>query len=162
MKTLAYLGILLLSSVTLFAQTKPLAKPVSLSHQICLPVNPKGLELKKTNLPYTRSIHRMHAPAIDNENQESKLLASSNSAVAEIKAFPNPFTTQIDVIITDGAMSKSVYKAIMFDLNGRKVHTETISTNQYSMQLSHLSTGVYFLNIEKNGVLLKQERFVKE
>ncbi len=118
---------------------------------------------KKTNPLYQRSITRNTPPAIDNEATASKNTAVTTAApVAEIKAFPNPFTSQIDVIITDGAMEKSVYTASLFDLNGRKVFQEVLRDNQSSLPLSQLSTGVYFLHIEKNGTLIKHEKFVKE
>lgn len=81
--------------------------------------------------------------------------------LAAIRAFPNPFTTQIDVIIADAAIEKSVYKASLYDINGKRVHSQTLHTNQSGLQLPELDAGMYFLQVEKNGALVKQEKFVK-
>jgi len=59
-------------------------------------------------------------------------------------------------------MSKSVYKANLYDMNGKRVFSETLTANQSSLQLAQFSAGMYFLYIEKNGIIIKQEKFIKE
>lgn len=132
-----------------------------------LAVKPAGIEhiAPTPELRHKRAImlHRakIEAPIRDVEPIIRKPGVSAAPPVAEIRAFPNPFTTQIDVIITDAAMAKSVYKASLYDVNGKLVHSETLHTNQSSLQLPELDAGMYFLQVEKNGALFKQEKFVK-
>ncbi len=59
-------------------------------------------------------------------------------------------------------MGKSVYKANLYDMNGKRVFSETLTANQSSLLLSQLSAGMYVLHIEKNGSIIKQEKFIKE
>jgi hypothetical protein len=120
---------------------------------------PKG---RKTVRPaYLTKVATRKIAADPEEAVTMKTATTVSSPVAEIRAFPNPFSSQIDVIITDGAMAKSVYKANLYDSSGKRVHSETLPANQSSLQLSQLDAGVYFLQVEKNGVLLKQQKFVK-
>lgn len=166
MKTLTISCALLLLAVCAAAQ----------SSQAKIPVNPIGkvslLSTGKVSLASTKEIRRVHRlhetkmeartlPHRDTETNSAKLSGSA-AAVVEIKAFPNPFSSQIDIIITDGAMARSAYKASLYDINGRRVHGEALVANQSSLQLAHLDAGIYFLQIEKNGSLLKQEKFVKQ
>ena len=148
MKTLKLsLALILVASITAVAQIQTMAKPVSITRNICLPATYKKAVVKKPNALYQCSIQRTPAHLIDTENRESKSLKSADVSVYEVKAFPNPFTTQIDVIITDGALHKSVYKASLYDLNGKRVFSEVLSANQSSLSLAHLSAGMYLLHI---------------
>lgn len=151
MKTLT-IALLVIGSFASVAQAQMLAKATN--------TTPKTAT-RKVNSFYARAIDKP-TYVVDLENAEAKRPVPPAKTVAEIKAFPNPFTTQIDVFITDGHMAKSEYRASLYDVNGKKVYTELLTSNQHSLYLSHLSTGVYFLYIEKNGVTIKQEKFVKE
>ena len=154
------LAALWLSSVTAFCQANRTDFAVQTAHvSLTSQVKP---ELKKINPIYLKA-NRIAKPVRDAESIASKTTGiDDNNAVAEIKAFPNPFTTQIDVIITDGHMAQSTYKANLYDVNGKKVHAENLTANQSILKLEHLSAGVYFLYVEKNGTVLKQEKFVKQ
>lgn len=160
MKTLSLTLGLLLSCSLAWAQQYPL-KTALWAKQVSYPETKPA---KKVNPAYSK-IHRMPSPLlIDRENVQTRSEAFSTPAVVinEIKAFPNPFSTQVDVFITDGHMDKSSYKAELYDVEGRKVHSEQLFLNQTSLQLSHLSKGVYILYIEKNGKNIKQQKLVKE
>jgi hypothetical protein len=159
MKTLSITFCLLLGATVTFAQSR-MEKPYVLKTQL-IALNEKPV-LKKPIVNYMR-VERMKTPLIDNEIVGRNADVSSASAVTtEIKAFPNPFSSQVDIFITDAHMDKSSYKAELFDVQGRKVHSEELFLNQSSLQLSHLSKGVYILYIEKNGKNIRQEKLVKE
>ena len=155
-------AILLAGSISVLAQVQTMYKPQTFSGKICFPASAQKAGPKKVNPLYYSSIQRIQSPAIDTENKNAKSVTGAGVSVSEIKAFPNPFNTQIDIIITDGAMSRFLYKAILYDLNGKRVFSETLTANQSSLQLTQLSAGMYLLHIEKNGVVVKQEKFVKE
>lgn len=157
-------ALLLAGSISAFAQVQTMEKPLVLNKNISVTEKARAKQIKKVNPLYQTSIQRRQISVIDADAREEKSLktASVNNPVYEIKAFPNPFTTQIDVIITDGAMHKSVYKANLYDVNGKLVYSETLTANQSSLQLAHFSAGMYLLHIEKNGTIVKQEKFIKE
>jgi hypothetical protein len=156
MKTLSF-TICLLAASFAFAQ-QPGYKLVALNKTITTP-DKKIIKKREVSM----RIERVKAPLLDREKMSRTAEISSASAVTtEIKAFPNPFTSQVDIFITDAHMDKASYKAEIFDVQGRKVHSEDLFLNQSSLQLSHLSKGVYILYIEKNGKHIKQEKLVKE
>lgn len=155
------LAALWLSSLSAFCQvSRTELPPVQTAHaSLTAQVKP---EIKKVNPAYLK-FNRIKRPVRDVQNSTAKTTGIDNSsAVAEIKAFPNPFTTQIDVIITDGHMAQASYKASLYDVNGKKVHSENLTANQSTLKLEHLSAGVYLLYVEKNGTIMKQEKFIKQ
>jgi len=143
MRTITFTLSLLIASVICSAQQKMAKAP-----DLVMKAGSSGTAIrpasKKINPLFKTSIHRGQAPALDIDKGSERSLANSETPVAEIKTFPNPFTTQIDIIITDGNMSRSVYKASLFDLNGKNVRSEILSANQSFLELSQLSTGVFF------------------
>lgn len=159
MKNLSLTLCLVLAASVAFAQ-QALDKPVALVHKISLP---QKQQINKNNPAYYRAermpMHKIDKSAIESRNAD---VSSAGAVINEVKAFPNPFSTQVDVFITDGHMDKSAYKAELFDVEGRKVHSESLFLNQTPLQLSHLGKGVYLLYIEKNGKVIKQEKLVKE
>jgi hypothetical protein len=155
------LAALWLSSLTALCQANRTDLPAVQTAHASLTAEVKP-EIKKVN-PAHLKFNRIDRAVRDVQGNSSKTAGIDNSnAVAEIKAFPNPFTTQIDVIITDGHMAQASYKANLYDVNGKKVHAENLTANQSTLQLGHLSAGVYFLYVEKNGTIMKQEKFVKQ
>jgi hypothetical protein len=156
-----------LSSLAAFCQTNSVKSAVPQTVALNLTANVKQEVLvkpqpKKINPLYLKAAP-MSKPVRDMEtNAAKKTGVENNNTVTEIKAFPNPFTTQIDVIITDGHMAQSAYKANLYDVNGKRVHAENLTANQSTLKLEHLSAGVYFLYVEKNGTIMKQEKFVKQ
>jgi len=161
MRPIIFTFSLLTAGVICFAQQN-MAKGPALLANVGSPSTGIRPAAKQINPIFKTSIHQMQGPALDADKTQVRSLPAAETPLAEIKAFPNPFTTQIDIIITDGNMSRSVYKASLFDLNGKNVRSEILSANQSSLELSQLSTGVYFLQIEKNGALVKPEKFIKE
>lgn len=149
-----------LLTLPFFAQVKRASATIKPGFETMRPDN-KAV-VKKVNPLYATSISRRTAPVIDNDKTSATAEKSSIALVYEIKAFPNPFSTQLDIFVTDGAMDKSVYLANLYDISGKLVFSERLTANQSSLALGGLSPGIYILGIDKNGIRVKSEKLVKE
>ncbi|MGZ3903928.1 MAG: T9SS type A sorting domain-containing protein [Bacteroidia bacterium] len=101
-------------------------------------------------------------PLIDKEPAVEKRSSSLNSAAVTVKAFPNPFAGDVTVAINDATGSELLYEANVFDLQGRKVHSQNIVSKKEKMNLSALTSGIYILTVTKNGAVFLQEKLTKE
>jgi hypothetical protein len=84
--------------------------------------------------------------------------ASSASFISNsISVYPNPATSAINLISKDGLTFENV---TIVDVNGRSVKTVVVNQTQSQINVSDLTSGVYFLNIETNeGSTVK--KFIK-
>ncbi|MGB0423628.1 MAG: T9SS type A sorting domain-containing protein, partial [Flavobacteriales bacterium] len=72
--------------------------------------------------------------------------------------YPNPADQQV-TIETDFL---GVYEMQLFDAQGRIVFAETSNQSRTIMQVSHLTPGVYVLNITNDqGILTRQKMMIK-
>ncbi|TXE15994.1 T9SS type A sorting domain-containing protein, partial [Psychroflexus gondwanensis] len=73
----------------------------------------------------------------------------------EVKLYPNPASDNIFFEISNA----DVQRISIYDINGRLIKT----SNALSMNISELSSGVYFTKVEvKNGKAIKVLRFIKK
>ena len=79
------------------------------------------------------------------------VLASINESVASEESWivPNPFTEKIRVMLTG--------KLSMFDNIGQKIFEKEIKDTHQSIDLSSFSKGIYFLQIESKGKILREK-----
>jgi hypothetical protein len=84
--------------------------------------------------------------------------ASSSSFVTNsISVYPNPATTLVNLSNTENLIFENV---TIVDVNGRIVKTVAINLTQTQINVSDLTSGIYFLNIETNeGSTVK--KFIK-
>lgn len=84
--------------------------------------------------------------------------ASSASFVSNsISVYPNPATSIVNLSSKDGLTFENV---TIVDVNGRTVKTITVNQTQSQINVSDLTSGVYFINIETNeGKAVK--KFIK-
>jgi ABC-type arginine/histidine transport system permease subunit len=75
----------------------------------------------------------------------------------EIKAYPNPFTSQINLILADQSIESTI---TVFDMMGKQI--EQIKTSSTEMVFgSEWAAGVYMILIEQ-GTEIKTIRMVKQ
>lgn len=73
-----------------------------------------------------------------------------------MKAFPNPFASEVRLDITTGAKSKEL-QLVFFDMTGRQVHTTTIATPtagrySYIWNASNMQKGLYMATVYIDNV----------
>ena len=62
-----------------------------------------------------------------------------------LNVYPNPFTGALRIVNAEGCMLRVISG------NGTVVHTQKIGTPDETIQLEHLSAGIYFLRVEKDN-----------
>ena len=72
-----------------------------------------------------------------------------------VKLYPNPATDQLQITSNQGIETLTV-----LDINGRILNSINISASDYSLDISSLSKGVYFLEI-KSGESKSVKKFIK-
>ncbi len=76
-----------------------------------------------------------------------------------IKVYPNPVTDEVTVKF-DSQISGD-FDVVVFDQTGREVIAETTNQQLTNINLSQLEKGVYYLSIQKEGVLFLNQKLVK-
>ena len=75
-------------------------------------------------------------------------LSTEDFSVSDVKISPNPFNSQIDISITNGFNDS--YKIELFDINGRRVISQTKSATNGTVELTNLDAlenALYFMTI---------------
>lgn len=68
-----------------------------------------------------------------------------NNSTHKIHIYPNPSTGIVNI-----ESSESVSEVDIFDISGRKIRKENASSNNFSINISDLPTGIYIINIFNN------------
>ncbi len=79
-----------------------------------------------------------------------------NNKNASVLIFPNPVNEYLNI-----SCSEKNYNIRIFDVSGRLVLQENDKTGSVNIDFSAHSSGIYFINIEKEGQTLYTQKFVK-
>ena len=75
------------------------------------------------------------------------LSTKQNTAIANWQLFPNPATTEINIIHEEVATIE------LLDLSGRVIYTENVNNSiQTSIDVSNLPTGIYMVRLKDEGI----------
>ncbi len=72
-----------------------------------------------------------------------------------VNLFPNPAKDKLEI-----TSNQIITNLILIDINGRVLKSIAISNNDYSLDISSLSKGVYFLEVE-SGASKSTKKFIK-
>ena len=99
---------------------------------------------------------------VDNINVAGVLGISVNQLASTISLYPNPATNKVNIAVNDNAYD-SIRIQVVNSLGQRLQSTESNgqSTNNFSLDVSNLATGLYFINIEADGVKISKKLLVK-
>jgi len=79
-----------------------------------------------------------------------------NVIEADLKIFPNPFYDQFTII------SETILELELFDINGRVViFRKQVTHTRFTMRISGISNGIYFLNTYHEGGIVKTNQLIK-
>jgi len=164
MKNIAITSVLVfvLNGTNLFSQNDIKIKPIEMQANIrCAAISTKELtatrKTKTTHLQKHAGIMPYSGSVLSAERKSRAVPNSIN-----VKTFPNPFTTDLSVSINDVSMVISGYEAVLYDLQGRKVFSQELSSKLSNLNLSGIVAGMYVLHIQKNGHTILQEKVVKQ
>lgn len=80
----------------------------------------------------------------------SAIQESNTEFLSNFSVYPNPATSIIQVELPEGSMGNTLQ---IFSLVGKRVYSQTIVSDKFTLKVSELSKGVYFLQI--NGAVKK-------
>lgn len=102
---------------------------------------------------------------VDGDDFETiKNLRITNSVTQKIgetyELYPNPTKETLNLRISDIGLLSSELKMEIYELNGRKIISETISSIKSEWDLSMINNGVYIVSLTQGSVHVKTERLV--
>jgi len=77
-----------------------------------------------------------------------------------VDAFPNPFESRVNFKIDGIGLNESTF--YLYNMNGQLIHTTNFVGQQYEMETSKLSSGMYFFNIQSNGEQITTGKIIKQ
>ncbi|MUU79180.1 FG-GAP-like repeat-containing protein [Winogradskyella endarachnes] len=97
-------------------------------------------------------------PAIDTTHNitEGSALSVIDETLLDLTVYPNPVEDELNIETTADITNKV---ATVFDINGKRVLNLKLNTT--SIDVSNLTSGVYFLRLESNGKIMKR-KFIKK
>lgn len=124
-----------------------------------------GLGAKAATKPLpSRRIYNQRAslykPYADVEAKEA-VRPVVKTSVVNIKTYPNPVVNELSVEVSDASPANS-YEMSLFDMQGRKLQSSAINAKSHKLNLADVTPGMYLLQVQKNGAIVKQEKIVKQ
>ncbi len=148
-------------STTLFAQNESSVTTDKMQYtMLSAAISTKELVATKKTKTFHVEKQANRRPIIDLESAIER--KAGTEALIGVKAFPNPFATDLSVSINDVSTINSIYEAALFDLQGRKVFSQELSSKLSKLNLVGIANGIYVLNVQKNGNTILQEKVIKQ
>jgi hypothetical protein len=72
------------------------------------------------------------------------------------KIYPNPFSSNISI-----TSDELINSAKIIDVKGKLIHNYANSFNSKNIDLNELNKGIYFLQLEYDGSIIKRHKLVK-
>lgn len=79
---------------------------------------------------------------------------------SEINLFPNPTENDLSLSIIDSDIS--FFQYFMYDMNGKLLHSNSVSKNTVPIVMNNLSKGGYIIRIMKNSKEVKTFKVLKK
>ena len=99
--------------------------------------------------PLSKSYYRLRSVENDGKEEFSKVITLINDPLT-ISVYPSR-TSDLVQILLPPSVSKGEIE--VFDLVGRSVAHEIMGTNEASISLAHLMSGIYMVSVRVNGVV---------
>lgn len=80
---------------------------------------------------------------IDDFHVDQAVTGLDQKQMAELKAFPNPATSFINI-----SYKETIKSVTIFDLTGRKIKEQNVDAEQTELNIQSLSSGTYLMNVQ--------------
>ncbi len=77
----------------------------------------------------------------------------------QISIYPNPTTSFINLNIENHSMENILYQ--LFDINGKQIQMQSISSTETQISMEHLASAIYLLNVIQNNKIIKSFKIIK-
>lgn len=100
-------------------------------------------------------------PTFFGENELVSGIEAPKPEKPEVKVYPNPVSEWLSVhILSDNHPGEKVLQ--IFDISGKKIIQQSLTENFIELDMSLYDSGIYYLNISKDGTTLANSRFFVE
>ncbi|HKR04358.1 MAG TPA: GEVED domain-containing protein, partial [Bacteroidia bacterium] len=86
-------------------------------------------------------------------------IADNKTEKPALKVFPNPFTDKISIQLLNSNVPVTI---LIYDVIGKLHYTSQLTGLQNELKLSSLKSGIYFLNVMKEGRLTDAVKIIKQ
>jgi hypothetical protein len=97
------------------------------------------------------------------ENKIKTGLANTPSTVSGVTIYPNPVNNQLN--ITYVSSGNEYIQLNVYSIEGQKIISNKVTsisgTNQFEINTSSLKSGIHFITISKNGIIIDKMKFAK-
>ena len=113
------------------------------------------------NTPETGiSYYRLKQVDISGKSTYSKSIAVSITPTEkELKVYPNPTTTILNLQISDATSRSLTYT--LYTINGKLIEQQQINSNTTTITTSGLANGTYLLQVKDKSTLIKSFKIIK-
>jgi Secretion system C-terminal sorting domain len=111
--------------------------------------------------PLSISYYRLRQVDFDGTETLSKVVSVRQSTKGRISITPNPTSDKINIYLNQDIGSDSKATMTLYDVTGRQVLTQTITTDACQLDLSNLAKGVYVLTVQSNNAVY-QEKIIRQ
>ena len=106
------------------------------------------------------SYYRLKQIDIDGKSTYSKSIAVTFASTEnELKAYPNPTTSILNLQINDVISRKLTYA--LYTINGKLITQQNVNNNTTTITTSNLAIGTYLLQVKEKGVMVKSFKIIK-
>lgn len=76
-----------------------------------------------------------------------------------MSVYPNPTASFVTLTLQNYSLEKVHFE--LFDLNGRLIQSQSITTSETQIAMEHLASAVYLLNVKEQSKVLKTFKIIK-
>jgi len=105
------------------------------------------------------SYYRLKQTDIDGKSTYSKSVRVNIALENELKAYPNPTTSILNLQITGAATKQLTYG--IYSIDGKLIAEQKINNDLTIISTSNLSNGVYLLKVKDKSTLVKSFKLIK-
>lgn len=77
----------------------------------------------------------------------------------QMSVYPNPTTSFINLSIQNHSLENIHYQ--LFDVNGRQIQMQSITSSETRISMEHLASAIYLLNVIENNQIIKSFKIIK-
>lgn len=127
-------------------------------------------DLKVNRNPNTMILYRWYSLGANNERVQEKEISAPMCGGYDMDIYPNPFNSQLSILLKSENISDRTLIVEIFDLNGRNVYTNEVinplligGSNEIKLEgFENLSQGIYHIRVSAKEEQLYNSRILKQ
>ncbi len=112
--------------------------------------------------PLDISYYRLRQADLDGAEALSNIVSVTQAAKGRINITPNPTYDRISINLSENDLSDTDAKVALFDMTGRQVLTQNVTSDVLQLDLSNLVKGMYILTVVQANRAVYQEKIIRQ